>query len=119
MNDIHVLAQSLSYMFFRQAKKYHKNNKRKLVLLFEDMEYADKNSLDLIRLLVKIFAASYKTVPIILAICYRELPNSDDLENNEGKIQEIVSLANYVAKKTGGLNKLKTAVNILLDKQAE
>lgn len=119
MSDIHVLAQSLSKMFVKVARKYHKNNHKKLVILFEDMEYADKNSLDLIRLLVKIFAASYKTVPIIITICYRELPNSDDSENNEGRIQEIVQVANSVAKKTGGEKKLKTAVNLLLDKQSD
>ena len=119
MSDIHVLAQSLSKMFVRMARKYHKQFNKKLVILFEDMEYADKNSLDMIRLLVKIFAASYKTVPIIITICYRELPNSDDNENNEGKIQDIVDVANIVAKRTGGTNKLKTSVNMLLDKQAD
>ena len=94
MSDTHVLAQSLSKMFVRMARKYHKQFNKKLVILFEDMEYADKNSLDMIRLLIKMFSASYKTVPIIIKICYRELPNFDDNENNEGKIQNIVDVAN-------------------------
>ena len=58
MSDIHVLADSLSKILIKEAKKYNSEEGKKLVLLFEDMEYADKNSLDFLRVLVKIFASN-------------------------------------------------------------
>lgn len=71
---------------------------KKLVIIFEDMEYSDKNSLDLIKALVKNFSKDFKTIPIIIVICYREIPNSDLAFNNEHIIQSIVSEANKMSK---------------------
>jgi len=115
MSDVHVLAESLSKILIKEAKRYQKEEGKKLVLLFEDMEYADKNSLDFIRALVKIFAAQYKSIPMIIVILYRELPGSDESENNEVRIQEIGTLCNKVAKETGGAKLMKNLVNSLLD----
>ena len=53
----------------------------------------------------------YKTIPIIIVIWYREIINSDENENNERKILEIVKIANDVAKKTGGGPRLLNIVN--------
>jgi hypothetical protein len=115
MSDVHVLAESLGKILIKEAKRYNKEEGKKLVLLFEDMEYADKNSLDFLRALVKIFAASYKSIPIIIVILYRELPGSDESENNEVRIAEIVSIANKVAKQTGGVKELNNIVNKLIE----
>lgn len=119
MSDVHVLADSLSKILIKEARRYQKNEGKKLVLLFEDMEYADKNSIDFLRALIKTFSASYKSIPIIIVILFRELPGSDESENNEGKIAEIVSLANKVAKQTGGVKSLNNIVNKLLDSKKD
>ena len=117
MSDVHVLADSLSKILIKEAKRYQREQGKKLVLLFEDMEYSDKNSLDFIRALVKIFAASYKSIPIIIVILYRELPGSDETENNEGKIQEISNICNKVANETGGVKVLNNLVNKFIDQR--
>ena len=116
MSDIHVLADSLSKILIKEARRYNSEEGKKLVLLFEDMEYADKNSLDFLRVIVKIFAANYKTIPIIIVICCREILNSDEGENNEKRISEIIKIANEVAKKTGGGSKMLKLVNQIIDK---
>ena len=73
------------------------------------MEYSDKNSLDLIKALAKIFATDYHSIPIIMCICYREVPNSDLAHNNEKMIADIVTIANLTAKQNSephGLSRL-------------
>lgn len=117
MSDVHVLADSLSKILIKEAKRYHSEQGKKLVLLLEDMEYADKNSLDFLRVLIKIFSESYKSIPIVIVILYRELPGADPMENNEGKILEIVKIANKVAKETGGVKKITKLVNSFLGKK--
>lgn len=117
MSNVHVLAESLSKILIKEAKKSQSEKGKKLVLLLEDMEYADKNSLDFLKALIKNFANSYKSVPIVIVILYRELPGTDPVENNEGKIQEIVEMANKIAKQTGGVKKIKNLVDKLIDKK--
>lgn len=117
MSDVHILADSLSKILIKEAQRYQKEQGKKLVLLFEDMEYADKNSLDFLKALVKIFAGSYKSIPMIIVILYRELPGSDEGENNEKRIDEIVKVANDVAKRTGGGSKFGRIIDLSMEKK--
>jgi hypothetical protein len=117
MSDVHILADSLSKILIKEAKRYQSEQGKKLVLLLEDMEYADKNSLDFLRVLIKIFAESYKSIPIVIVILYRELPGADPMENNESKIIDIVNTANKVAKATGGVKKINKLVTTFLNKK--
>ena len=120
MSDVHVLAESLSKILIKEAKRYFKEEGKKLVLLFEDMEYADKNSLDFLKAFIKICASSYKRIPMIVVILYRELPGADEGDNNEYRINDILKVANRVAKQTGGVDKLNQMVKkFLLKKNLE
>ena len=111
-NDIYVLADSIGKILIKKAKQTFDEQNKKLVLIFEDMEYSDKNSLDLIKALCKNFAKDFLNIPIIIVICYREIPNSDLTFNNEGMIKSIVLETNKVSKKAsiggGGFQKMLT-----------
>ena len=76
------------------------------------MEYSDRNSLDLIKALCKNFSKDYFNIPIIIVICYREIPNSDLAFNNENLINSIIIESNKQSLKAnqegGGLQKLMT-----------
>lgn len=69
-NDIYVLADSIGKILIKKAKQTFDELNKKLVLIFEDMEYSDKNSIDLIKALCKNFAKDYMNIPIIIVICY-------------------------------------------------
>lgn len=76
------------------------------------MEYSDKNSLDLIKALCKNFSKDYSNIPIIIVICYWEIPNSDLSFNNETLINSIITESNKSSKKAnvqgGGLKGIIT-----------
>lgn len=69
-NDIYVLADSIAKILSKKAQQTYDQLSKKLVIIFEDMEYSDKTSLDLIRALVKTFAKDFRSNPIIFVICY-------------------------------------------------